>query len=182
MINRFIGGTAALALTLTLGAGVAHAAQDTRPVRGSTACSNQVVNNPDVVLANTAVATAQDNYDQAVRQNLSDAVQGERLTILNQRKAALDNTTDSVTARLCKNRTTEPTTTTPAPTTVVQNPTTVVQRPTTVVERPAPIMIRPERTVEVRTVVPTADDGSVAVTSGSQVTVAPEGSASTGSL
>lgn len=185
MIKKFSGAVAAATLGLTLLAGgVAHAAQvDPRPVRGTDACTDLVNGQSNVLTAATNVRLATDALNAALRATpVVDTTVAQRRQELADAQAVLRRTVANVTESLCKDgpATPAPTTTTTAPTVVVPAPTTVVERPTTIVRDRAPVMIRPERTVEVTTVVPTRDDNSVATVSGGQVSVVPEGSASTG--
>jgi hypothetical protein len=174
MIKSFTGAVAATALGLTLfGGGVASAVE--KPVAGSTACTNVVNVNSDVKKAVSEVLDQQVVLSTAKRDGSSDAAINAAQAELTARQARLSNVVADVTASLCQDG---PVTTKPEPTTtVVTPPRTIVQQPTTVVERPT--VIDRER-ISTVAVVPTRDDGSVATVSGSQVTVVPEGSASTG--
>lgn len=174
MISTRIAGsvlTGVLALGLTAGVASAHQT-DTRPVKGTAACSNLVNGQSDVLLARGTVQQATSVLNVALRATpIVDAVVALDRQNLADAQAHLKVVVGNVTDSLCQDRavTTEPKPVTPAPT-----PTsTVVEHSTTVVEQP-------EHTTVVNKVVPTLDDGSVAATSGSQVSAVPEGSASTG--
>lgn len=181
MIKKFSGAVAAATLGLTLfTGGVASAIE--KPVVGTKDCTALVESNSAVTGAVATLDAARDDLANAQNSGIATTAQLNALSAdVDQAVRLLAIARVNTTGLLCR---TGPvvTTTTPAPapsTTVVVPPRTIVQRPTTIVENP-PVMIRPERRVEVTSVVPTRDDNSVAVTSGSQVTSVPEGSASTG--
>lgn len=178
MIKTIAGGAVALALTLSVGAGVANAADD-RPVRGTQECVNLVNGQADVKAARSDVQLATATLNTDLRQvPIVDATVAVDRQVLADAQAHLRVVVDNVTTSLCRKGTVvvKPTTVPP----VDAPPVMVRPGPTTVVERHDTTVVPRSTTTVVDRVVPTADNGSVAVTSGSQVSSVPEGSASTG--
>jgi hypothetical protein len=232
-VSRSLARTAVLAaLTAVLAGGVtapAFAVTPDAPVAGTQACTDLVNNQTNVETARTAVQTATDNLNTALRANpINDATVAADRIALAQAQSNLNNIVTNVTASLCTG--TAVVTTTPVPTTVPE-PTSppVVPAPRVIVlpgvldrdcadfatqadaqafflahggsplrnvdnldanhngvaceDHFAPVVVSvPQATTVVtsKTVIATKDDGSVATTSGQQVTDVPSGSASTG--
>ena len=123
MIKSYTGAVAALTLGLTLGiGGVASAQTDTRPVAGTTACSNVVNVTSDVRAARQQVLDQQVVLNTAIRDGSSDSAVNAARDELTARQARLANVVANVTASLCQDAPVAPptsTTTTTAPPVVV---------------------------------------------------------------
>lgn len=167
MIKRFVGGTAALALCLSLGAGVANATDD-RPLVGTADCTKLVNGSGDILVARAAVQDATKTLNGLLNPVVGalpvdpSAITAAKKT-LTEAQVTLRVKIGKATSKLCR--------TAPEPV------KTVTQAPHAA---PVTTHVHDHDTIEHTNtiVVPTRDDGSTAT--GNQVTVVPEGSASTG--
>ncbi len=180
MPHRFAALCAATALGIgLLGAGTASAAD--LPVVGTEECTVAVNADAAVVAAVATLDGAKGLLDLLpATATLEDRTQAT--DAVNTADEALVKARALATLTLCVEAPVETTDPEPTPTTEptpdpVESTTPETPAPSTVTVAPTS---DPTTTVVVVSVDPTADDGSVANTSGAQVTVVPEGSAQTG--
>ncbi len=171
---------AALTAALAAGATAPAFAVSVAPAPGTAECTNLVNVQTNVLAARETVADDTAALDAALRANpIVDATVNAARAKLAADQSNLANIVLNVTRSLCSG--TPVRTTTPAPTTDPAPETTsprVAPAPRIVVL--PPVVVPAPTGTTTTSVIPTQDDGSVATTSGRQVTEVPSGSAQTG--